>query len=80
MNVVASAGIPLRTNAQYKIMHDKVIITDGANVELGSYKGYVWETDPSKVDELQGQLALPSPEKPELRVLEWVRERRKMKG
>ncbi len=37
MNVVASAGIPLRTNAQYKIMHDKVIITDGANVELGSY-------------------------------------------
>ena len=34
----------------------------------------------SKVDELQGQLALPSPEKPELSVLEWVRERRKMKG
>ena len=34
----------------------------------------------SKVDELQGQLALPSPEKRELSVLEWVRERRKMKG
>lgn len=34
----------------------------------------------SKVDELQGQLALPSPERPELSVLEWVRERRKMKG
>lgn len=34
----------------------------------------------SKVDELQGQLALPSPQKPELSVLEWVRERRKMKG
>lgn len=31
----------------------------------------------SKVDELQGQLALPSPQKPELSVLEWVRERRK---
>lgn len=37
MNVVASAGIPLRTNGQYKIMHDKVIITDGQNVELGSF-------------------------------------------
>ena len=34
----------------------------------------------SKVNELQGQLALPSPERPELSVLEWVRERRKMKG
>ena len=34
----------------------------------------------SKVDELQGQLALPAPQKPELSVLEWVRERRKMKG
>ncbi|MBJ4110682.1 helix-turn-helix domain-containing protein [Salmonella enterica subsp. enterica serovar Stanley] len=33
----------------------------------------------SKVDELQGQLALPAPQKPELSVLEWVRERRKMK-
>lgn len=37
MNVVISAGIPLRTNGQYKIMHDKVIITDGQNVELGSF-------------------------------------------
>lgn len=37
MNVVASAGIPLRTNDHYKIMHDKVIITDGRNVELGSF-------------------------------------------
>lgn len=34
----------------------------------------------SKVDELQEQLALPSPERRELSVLEWVRERRKMKG
>lgn len=37
MNVVVNAGIPLRTNDQYKIMHDKVIITDGQNVELGSF-------------------------------------------
>lgn len=37
MNIVVNAGIPLRTNNQYKIMHDKVIITDGENVELGSY-------------------------------------------
>lgn len=37
MNVVVNAGIPLRTNCQYKIMHDKVIITDGQNVELGSF-------------------------------------------
>lgn len=37
MNVVVNAGIPLRTNGLYKIMHDKVIITDGQNVELGSF-------------------------------------------
>lgn len=37
MNVVVNAGIPLRTNGQYKIMHDKVIITDSQNVELGSF-------------------------------------------
>lgn len=37
MNVLVNAGIPLRTNGQYKIMHDKVIITDGQNVELGSF-------------------------------------------
>jgi phosphatidylserine/phosphatidylglycerophosphate/cardiolipin synthase-like enzyme len=37
MNLVVNAGIPLRTNGQYKIMHDKVIITDGQNVELGSF-------------------------------------------
>ncbi|QZY97793.1 phospholipase D family nuclease [Pantoea dispersa] len=37
LNVLANAGIPLRTNGQYKIMHDKVIITDGQNVELGSF-------------------------------------------
>ncbi len=37
MNVLVKAGIPLRTNAQYKIMHDKVMITDGENVETGSF-------------------------------------------
>ena len=37
MNVVANAGIPLRINGRYKIMHDKLIVTDGQNVELGSF-------------------------------------------
>lgn len=37
LNVLANAGIPLRTNRQYKIMHDKVIVTDGQNVETGSF-------------------------------------------
>lgn len=37
MNVVVNAGISLRINGQYKIMHDKVIVTDGQNVEVGSF-------------------------------------------
>lgn len=37
MNLVVNAGIPLRTNATYKIQHDKVIVTDGRNVETGSF-------------------------------------------
>jgi len=37
MNLIANAGIALRTNAAYKIQHDKVIITDGRNVETGSF-------------------------------------------
>jgi len=37
MNLIVNAGIPLRTNAAYKIQHDKVIITDGQNVETGSF-------------------------------------------
>lgn len=37
MNLIATAGIPLRTDAAYKIQHDKVIITDGQNVETGSF-------------------------------------------
>ena len=28
MNIVVNAGIPLRTNGRYAIMHDKVIIVD----------------------------------------------------
>ena len=30
-------GIPVRTVSQYKIMHDKVIIADGRNIEVGSF-------------------------------------------
>ena len=37
MNLVAGAGIPLRTNGRYAIMHDKVIIVDGHTVETGSF-------------------------------------------
>ncbi|KPY98571.1 hypothetical protein ALO43_200574 [Pseudomonas tremae] len=37
MNLLANAQIPVRTNAAYKIQHDKVIITDGQNVETGSF-------------------------------------------
>lgn len=37
MNLLINAGIPVRTVSQYKIMHDKVIITDGRNVETGSF-------------------------------------------
>ena len=37
MSLVAGAGIPLRTNDRYAIMHDKVIIVDGRTVETGSF-------------------------------------------
>lgn len=37
MNVIVNAGIPLRTNAAFKIQHDKVIISDGQNVQTGSF-------------------------------------------
>jgi len=37
LNIIANAGIPLRTSTAYKIQHDKVIITDGRNVETGSF-------------------------------------------
>lgn len=37
MNLLSGAGIPVRTVDTYKIMHDKVIVTDGRNVETGSF-------------------------------------------
>ena len=37
MNIVVNAGIPLRTNGRYAIMHDKVIIVDNHTVEAGSF-------------------------------------------
>lgn len=37
MNLLANAGIPLRTNAAYKIQHDKVVISDEKNVQTGSF-------------------------------------------
>lgn len=37
MNLIVNAGIPLRTDSAYKIQHDKVIITDGVNVQTGSF-------------------------------------------
>ncbi|MCK7068899.1 phospholipase D family protein [Enterobacter bugandensis] len=37
MNIVVNAGIPLRTNGRYAIMHDKVIIVDNHTVESGSF-------------------------------------------
>lgn len=37
MNIVVNAGIPLRTNGHYAIMHDKVIIEDNQTVEAGSF-------------------------------------------
>ncbi|MGU3416382.1 phospholipase D family nuclease [Enterobacter bugandensis] len=37
MNTIVNAGIPLRTNARFAIMHDKVIIVDNHTVESGSF-------------------------------------------
>jgi hypothetical protein len=37
MNLLVSAGIPVRTVDTYKILHDKVIIADGRNTEVGSF-------------------------------------------
>jgi phosphatidylserine/phosphatidylglycerophosphate/cardiolipin synthase-like enzyme len=34
---VAAAGIPVRVDYQYRIMHDKFIIVDGVTVETGSF-------------------------------------------
>lgn len=37
MNILASAGIPVRTVSAYKILHDKVIVADGRNTQVGSF-------------------------------------------
>jgi hypothetical protein len=37
MNLVTGAGIQLRTDDDFKIQHDKVIIVDNKSVETGSY-------------------------------------------
>lgn len=37
MNLLVSAGIPVRTVSVFKILHDKVIVTDRRNTQLGSY-------------------------------------------
>lgn len=37
MNLVTSSGIPLRTDGDFRIQHDKVIIVDNKSVETGSY-------------------------------------------
>lgn len=37
MNLLVNAGIPVRTVSRFKSMHDKVIITDGRDVETGSF-------------------------------------------
>lgn len=37
MNLLVNSGIPVRTVSRFKIMHDKVIIADGRNVEVGSF-------------------------------------------
>lgn len=37
MNLLTSAGIPVRTVSAYKILHDKVIVADGRHTEVGSF-------------------------------------------
>lgn len=37
MNLLVSAGIPVRTVSVFKILHDKVIVADRRNTQLGSY-------------------------------------------
>lgn len=37
MNLLVNAGIPVRTVSQFKIMHDKVVISDRRHVETGSF-------------------------------------------
>ncbi|KML22940.1 endonuclease [Leclercia adecarboxylata] len=37
MNLLAGEGIPVRTVRAYKILHDKVIVADGRNTQVGSF-------------------------------------------
>jgi phosphatidylserine/phosphatidylglycerophosphate/cardiolipin synthase-like enzyme len=37
LNLLANAGIPVRTVSVYPIHHDKVIVSDGRSVETGSF-------------------------------------------
>ncbi|MFL9148390.1 phospholipase D family protein [Escherichia coli] len=37
MNLLVGAGIPVRTVSAYKILHDKVIVSDGRHTEVGSF-------------------------------------------
>lgn len=37
MNLLVGAGIPVRTVSVYKILHDKVIVADGRNTQVGSF-------------------------------------------
>ncbi|EWG67621.1 MULTISPECIES: phospholipase D family nuclease [unclassified Enterobacter] len=37
MNLLVNAGIPVRTVNSFKILHDKVLITDRKNTQLGSF-------------------------------------------
>ncbi|WP_404947538.1 phospholipase D-like domain-containing protein [Salmonella enterica] len=37
MNLLTSAGIPVRTFSEYKILHVKVIVSDDRHTEVGSF-------------------------------------------
>lgn len=37
MNLLLGAGIPVRTVSAYKILHDKVLVADGRNTQVGSF-------------------------------------------
>lgn len=37
MNLLVGVGIPVRTVSAYKILHDKVIVADGRNTQVGSF-------------------------------------------
>lgn len=37
MNLLVGAGIQVRTVSSYKILHDKVIVADGRNTQVGSF-------------------------------------------